>query len=147
MAEDVTDEVDRQVDMLQNKLKDRLKQTQDLNDLNKNVFNNALKLEKSTAKLKETSIKTKWHWFWEYLKWLSIALLVGTLLTLYLLKTFGIIGGSSGSRRSSSSNTSNGSVAQADDTADGDAVTEGDTVTEDPPAEEESPPDDNAVDD
>ena len=90
--DDTIKEVDDQVNMLQHKLKDRLKQTQDLSDLNTKVFKSTMKIEKSTAKLKETSIKTKWYWFWEWLKWASIAFVIATVLILILLKKMGLIG-------------------------------------------------------
>ncbi|KAL6121320.1 hypothetical protein NUSPORA_01787 [Nucleospora cyclopteri] len=82
----VINDIDSQVNMLQNKLKGRLKQTQDLSDLNTRVFKSSLKIEESTAELKETSIKTKWKWFFEYLKWLIIAFVIFGLMLLILLR-------------------------------------------------------------
>ncbi len=84
--EDVILEVDNQVSMLQEKLKGRLKETQDLSDLSKDVFKSSLELEENTEQLKETSVKTKWKWFMEYLKWVVIAIVVISVLFLILLK-------------------------------------------------------------
>ncbi|OQS53706.1 hypothetical protein EHP00_2069 [Ecytonucleospora hepatopenaei] len=89
---DKIDEVDQQVNLLQNKLKDRLKQTQDLSDLNNDVFKSTMKIEKSTARLKETAVKTKWYWFWEWFKWACIAFAIATVIILILLNKMGFIG-------------------------------------------------------
>lgn len=103
------DEVDKQVDLLQNKLKDRLKQTQDLSDLNNDVFKSSMKIEKSTAKLKETAVKTKWYWFWEWLKWASIAFFCVTVVVLIILNKMGLIGhGSSNGTTTYQENDTNG---------------------------------------
>lgn len=58
MNDDLTLQVDAQVNLLQEKLKDRLKQAQDLSDLNNQVFENSLQLEETSSNLKSTSIKT-----------------------------------------------------------------------------------------
>lgn len=78
--EDLTQKVDTELIGLQNNLKDRLKETNELGDLNQSVFKNTLSLEKHTAQLEKTSVLVKYKWMWEYAKWMIIAVIVIGLL-------------------------------------------------------------------
>ncbi|ORD97531.1 hypothetical protein A0H76_673 [Hepatospora eriocheir] len=88
MNDDLTLQVDAQVNLLQEKLKDRLKQAQDLSDLNNQVFENSLQLEETSSNLKSTSIKTKWVYLLDYLKYISIGIAIIGLLFLLVYKAF-----------------------------------------------------------
>lgn len=79
-------QVDTELSGLQGVLKDRLKETTELGDLNQDVFKSSMKIEKHTASLEKTATQTKWKWFFEYAKWMIIAGAVITILLFILLK-------------------------------------------------------------
>ena len=85
-ADDVIKQVDMELMQLQDTLKDRLRETQDLGDLNNKVFNSSLQIEEHTAELEKTAVKTKWKWMFEHMKWLIIAGSIIGLLVLILLR-------------------------------------------------------------
>lgn len=80
------DQIELEVSKLQGALKTRLQETQDLSDLNRKVLNQSFKLDESTSHLKKTSIKTKWKWFFKYLKWI---ILIVVILSILFLSVFG----------------------------------------------------------
>lgn len=82
----VMDEVDNELVMLQTTLKDRLKETTELSDLDNDVFKNTLSLEKHTSTLETTARATKWKWLFEYAKWFIIGGVIVTLLVIIILK-------------------------------------------------------------
>lgn len=85
--EDYLQQIDVEVGNLQNKLKCRLQQAQDLGDLNKKVLEHSFKLEESTFGLRKTAEETKWKWLIEYAKWLILIGVVVFLLLLYALNS------------------------------------------------------------
>ena len=84
--DDLVNQVDLEVTKLQEKLKNRLKESQDLGDLNKRVFKSTLMIEEHTAELENTAVKTKWKWILEYWKWMAIAGAIGGILLLILFR-------------------------------------------------------------
>lgn len=89
MPEDVlVEQVENELDRLQDQLKDRLKQANDLSDLNKHVMTSSLTIEKHTEKLEKTSTKVKWKWLLQYMKWTIILVLIIFLLLFILYKAF-----------------------------------------------------------
>lgn len=93
-------DIDLEVNKLQDQLKTRLVESQNLSDLNQSVLKQSFKLEESTFELKKTSVKTKWKWFWEYVKWLAIA---ASVVLLFVFLIFGnkiSIGGGKASKSS-----------------------------------------------
>jgi len=95
-------DIDLEVNKLQDQLKTRLVESQNLSDLNQSVLKQSFKLEESTFELKKTSVKTKWKWFWEYVKWLAIAV---SVVLLFVFLIFGKKISFGGSKVSKSSGT------------------------------------------
>lgn len=81
-------QIDAEVHNLQDQLKTRLEETQNLCDLNKSVMEQSFKLDETTVDLKKTSVKAKWKWLFEYGKWLLILGVMITLFLLYFFKSF-----------------------------------------------------------
>lgn len=75
-------QIDSEVNKLQNQLKTRLVQAQDLSNLNKTVMTQTFKLDESAIDLNKTAEKTKWKWFFQYAKY--VAIIVGILLLLFI---------------------------------------------------------------
>lgn len=86
--DEVIVKIDAELSQLQNTLKDRLKETNDLTDLNKSVFKSSLKIEEKTSTLEKTAKETKWKWLLEYAKWMFIAGAIILLLLVLLIRTF-----------------------------------------------------------
>ncbi|KAI5168673.1 hypothetical protein PAEPH01_0319 [Pancytospora epiphaga] len=82
----LTDQIDTELVNLQDTLKTRLKETTDLSNLNQDVFEQTMKLERHSATLESTARRTKWKWFFEYIKWLAIGGVIILLLLFILLK-------------------------------------------------------------
>lgn len=80
---DITEKIDMEVNSLQLKLKDRLREAEDLSELSKEVNQNTFSLEKHTSSLKESATKTKWKIMMEYYKYV-MAFVIVILLILYL---------------------------------------------------------------
>lgn len=109
--EDYLQQIDVEVVSLQNKLKTRLQQTQDLGDLNKRVLEHSFKLEESSFGLRKTAEETKWKWLIEYAKWLILAGIIIFLLLLYVINSMGL------ARSHKTSNDDNTSHSDAIDQA------------------------------
>lgn len=90
MQDDALDQVNNELAALQNTLKDRLKETNDIGDVGENVFQNTLSLEKHTKSLDKTAVKTKWKWFLEYAKYIVLGVVLLLILVLILLKLFAL---------------------------------------------------------
>ena len=86
MEDDLTLKVDTELQTLQNTLKDRLKETQNLSDLNEQILDSSLQLEEKTHSLHVTAKKTKWKWLMKYAKYLIIALGIFICIILITLK-------------------------------------------------------------
>lgn len=84
----LTEKIDTELMTLQGTLKDRLKETNDLADLNQTVFKSSMQLEKHTAQLESTARATKWKWLIKYAKWIIIACVLASLLLLFIIKLF-----------------------------------------------------------
>lgn len=82
----VTEKIDTELVTLQDTLKDRLKETNDLADLNQTVFKSSMQLEKHSVKLESSARRTKWMWLMNYAKWMIIAGILVTLLLFILFK-------------------------------------------------------------
>lgn len=79
-------QIDKEVNSLQDQLKTRLEETQNLCDLNKSVMEQSFKLDETTMGLKETSVKTKWKWLYEYGKWMLVLVII---ITMFFIWVFG----------------------------------------------------------
>ena len=85
--DEVMNQVDTELSVLQNNLKDRLKETNELGDLNQSVLDSTMSLEKHTAQLEHTSRLMKYKWLFEYIKWMLIAGVLLCLVGLLIYKT------------------------------------------------------------
>lgn len=83
---DITEQIDKEVQGLQEKLKDRLKEAEDLSELNKQVSQSTFSLEQHTSSLKESAYKTKWKIMMEYYKYIIIIAAIAMLLMFILFK-------------------------------------------------------------
>lgn len=83
---ELTEKVDKEVKMLQEKLKVRLQEAQDLGDLSQKVQKTTFTLEKHTAQLSEDATKTKWLTLLEYYKLILILCAILGLFLLMLLR-------------------------------------------------------------
>lgn len=79
------DAIENQVSMLQDKLKDRLEETQSIDSLSKKVSENTFHLERSTQNLEKTSIQTRWLMQIKLYKW-YIAIGIVVLLMLVMIR-------------------------------------------------------------
>jgi len=78
--DDITAKIDAEMKELQEGLKDRLKETQELGDLGKQVSKSTFSLEEHTSTLKKSSYKLKMKKMLEYYQYI-----IGGILALLLL--------------------------------------------------------------
>lgn len=81
-------QVEGELGLLQDELRERLKETAELGDLNKLTLKSSMQIEEHTAQLETTSRATKWKWLIEYAKWTALAALLVILLLWMFYKTF-----------------------------------------------------------
>lgn len=72
------------VQSLQQKLKERLKEAESINELTREVNQNTFSLEKHTSSLKESATETNWQIMMEYYKYV-IAIVIVLLILLYVI--------------------------------------------------------------
>lgn len=79
-------QVDNQLLSLQDHLKERLMETNEITDINQNLFKSTLKLKERTSILEATSNKTKWKWLLKNIKWIVIGCSVGLIIIFIIYK-------------------------------------------------------------
>ncbi|KAI4291704.1 hypothetical protein PAPHI01_0978 [Pancytospora philotis] len=81
-------DVDAELLSLQDTLKDRLKETNEMADLSKDVFKTSTVLKKHTEVLEETSRQTKWKWMLQYAGWAAAGIAIVALIVIIVFKGF-----------------------------------------------------------
>lgn len=86
MSDEVTKKIETEVAGLQDKLKDRLKQTEELGDLEQGLKKQTFSLEKTTEEHQSVSRETRNKMWWKYAKWVALIVIVIGLLALIFVR-------------------------------------------------------------
>lgn len=80
MSDEVTRKIESEVGGLKSKLQDRLKETEDIGDLESGLEKQTFKLKKTTEEHQTVSRDTKRKMWWKYAKWMALICVVIGLL-------------------------------------------------------------------
>ncbi|EQB61328.1 synaptobrevin-related protein [Vairimorpha apis BRL 01] len=86
MSDEVTKKIESEIGGLKGKLQDRLKETEDINDLESGLEKQTFKLKKTTEEHQTISRDTKMKMWWKYAKWVAIGCIIIGLLGWIVLK-------------------------------------------------------------
>ncbi|EOB11647.1 synaptobrevin-related protein [Nosema bombycis CQ1] len=94
MGDEVTKKIEQEVKETQDKLKDRLRETEELGDMEKGLQKQTFGLKKTTEEHQEISRGVKWKMFFKYALWIVIGLAIIGLLFMIFIRPLlkGIVG-------------------------------------------------------
>ena len=85
MADDITNEIEGEIEELQDVLKDELRKQRELADVEEGLLEQTFTLEKTTEQHREVASATKAKMFWKNFKYLIVGITAGGLFLIYLL--------------------------------------------------------------
>lgn len=86
MGDEVSKKIEQEVGGLKNKLQDRLKETEEIGDLESGLQKQSHKLTKTTEEHQEVSRETRNKMWLKYAKWTAIAVIIIGLLAWFVIK-------------------------------------------------------------